>query len=103
MFRGREMAHTELGRKLLDRLSEDLKELATVDTFPKLDGRNMVMVMAPLKRPAVKLAPELPREPREPREQKDPGAGDRGVETARAEPVPAEVGQPQTAEAAGEA
>jgi len=50
MFRGREMAHTELGRKLLDRLADDLKELATVDTFPKLDGRNMVMVFAPVKR-----------------------------------------------------
>jgi translation initiation factor IF-3 len=54
MFRGREMAHTELGRKLLDRLSEDLQELATVDAYPKLDGRNMVMVLAPVKRAAVK-------------------------------------------------
>ena len=45
MFRGREMAHTELGRKLLDRLAENLKELATVDAYPKLDGRNMVMVI----------------------------------------------------------
>ncbi len=51
MFRGREMAHTELGRKLLDRLTEDLKELATVETYPKLDGRNMVMVMAPDQAP----------------------------------------------------
>jgi translation initiation factor IF-3 len=50
MFRGREMAHTELGRRLLDRLADDLRELATVDAFPKLDGRNMVMVMAPVKR-----------------------------------------------------
>jgi translation initiation factor IF-3 len=50
MFRGREMAHTELGRKLLDRLTEDLKELATVEAYPKLDGRNMVMVLAPVKR-----------------------------------------------------
>jgi len=50
MFRGREMSHTELGRKILDRLVEDLKELATVDQFPKLDGRNMVMVIAPLKK-----------------------------------------------------
>jgi translation initiation factor IF-3 len=58
MFRGREMAHTELGRRLLDRLAEDLQELATVDTFPKLDGRNMVMVMAPVKRVAVKAAPD---------------------------------------------
>jgi len=51
MFRGREMAHTELGRKLLDRLAEDLQELATVDSYPKLDGRNMVMVLQPVKRP----------------------------------------------------
>ena len=50
MFRGREMAHTELGRKILDRLVEDLKDLAVVDTYPKLDGRNMVMVIAPTKK-----------------------------------------------------
>jgi translation initiation factor IF-3 len=57
MFRGREMAHTELGRKLLDRLTEDLQELANVESFPKLDGRNMIMVVAPLKRPAPRPAP----------------------------------------------
>jgi translation initiation factor IF-3 len=62
MFRGREMAHTELGRKLLDRLTEDLKELATVDTYPKLDGRNMVMVVAPIRRPATKASPAAAHE-----------------------------------------
>jgi translation initiation factor IF-3 len=56
MFRGREMAHTELGQRLLSRLTEDLSELANVETFPKLDGRNMVMVVAPVKRPAIKQA-----------------------------------------------
>ncbi len=56
MFRGREMAHTELGRKLLDRLTEDLKELATVDAYPKLDGRNMIMVVAPVRRAAPKAS-----------------------------------------------
>jgi translation initiation factor IF-3 len=50
MFRGREMAHTDLGRKLLDRLTADLAELATVDAYPKLDGRNMIMVVAPIRR-----------------------------------------------------
>jgi len=63
MFRGREMAHTELGRKLLDRLTEDLKELATVEAFPKLDGRNMVMVLAPVKRPATHHEDEAVAEP----------------------------------------
>jgi translation initiation factor IF-3 len=52
MFRGREMAHTELGRRILDRLVADLSDIAQVDSFPKLDGRNMVMVMAPSKRQA---------------------------------------------------
>lgn len=56
MFRGREMAHTELGRKLLDRLTSDLQELATVDAYPKLDGRNMVMVLAPTKRPQARVS-----------------------------------------------
>ncbi len=51
MFRGREMAHTELGQRILDRLVEDLDGLATVDQPSKLDGRNMVMVIAPTKRP----------------------------------------------------
>src|SRR5918996_5613462 len=50
MFRGREMAHTELGKRILDRLTEDLDSLATVDQPSKLDGRNMVMVLAPTKR-----------------------------------------------------
>jgi translation initiation factor IF-3 len=49
MFRGREMTHTELGLKLLDRLAEDMRELATVEAVPKVDGRNMVMVLAPVK------------------------------------------------------
>ena len=52
MFRGREMAHTELGQRILDRLVEDLDGLATVEQPSKLDGRNMVMVLAPTKKPA---------------------------------------------------
>ena len=61
MFRGREMAHTELGRRLLDHLTGDLQELATVETYPKLDGRNMVMLLAPLKRPVPKATPKEAR------------------------------------------
>lgn len=47
MFRGREMAHTALGRRLLDRLADVLKEIAQVEQAPKLEGRNMTMVLAP--------------------------------------------------------
>ena len=65
MFRGREMAHTEIGRDLLERLAEDVEDLATVESFPKVDGRNMVMVLAPLKRhkPKDEQADEQPSEP----------------------------------------
>lgn len=48
-FRGREMAHRELGMELLKRVEADLSELANVEQFPKQEGRQMVMVMAPKK------------------------------------------------------
>ena len=57
MFRGREMAHTELGARILDRLVEDLDGLASVEQPAKLDGRNMVMVIAPTRRPAKESPP----------------------------------------------
>ena len=48
-FRGRELAHKELGMKLLKRVEKDLEELAAVEQWPKFEGRQMVMVMAPKK------------------------------------------------------
>ena len=50
MFRGREMAHTELGRKILDRLVTDLADQVVVESMPKQEGRNMIMVISPNKR-----------------------------------------------------
>jgi translation initiation factor IF-3 len=49
MFRGRETVHPELGQRLLDRLADEVQEIAKVDTPPKLDGRNMTMVLSPHK------------------------------------------------------
>jgi translation initiation factor IF-3 len=49
MFRGRELVHPERGEALLLRLAEDVKELATIESMPNLDGRNMVMMLAPVK------------------------------------------------------
>jgi translation initiation factor IF-3 len=49
-YRGREMAHRELGMDVLKRIEKDLEELATVEQFPKLEGRQMVMVLAPKKK-----------------------------------------------------
>jgi translation initiation factor IF-3 len=50
MFRGREVFHPELGKKILDRLAERVDGMARVEAEPRLDGRNMVMVLAPDKR-----------------------------------------------------
>jgi translation initiation factor IF-3 len=49
-FRGREMAHQEFGYKLLERLRDDLGELSMVESMPRLEGRQMVMVLAPKKK-----------------------------------------------------
>ena len=46
-FRGREMAHQELGAKLLERVQEDLEGIAKVEQFPKMEGRQVTMVFAP--------------------------------------------------------
>jgi translation initiation factor IF-3 len=62
MFRGREMTHTELGRKILDRLVNDLGGMATVESMPKQEGRNMIMVIAPNRRFLDQQAREKARE-----------------------------------------
>jgi translation initiation factor IF-3 len=67
MFRGREQAHPERGRALLDRLFTDVEELATIEQHPLQEGRNMTMLLAPVRDGAQKA-----REPR-------PEAGEAGV------------------------
>ncbi|MEE8118891.1 MAG: translation initiation factor IF-3 [Gammaproteobacteria bacterium] len=49
-FRGREMLHQDIGRRLLERIKTDLEELSLIEQFPKLEGRQMVMVLAPRKK-----------------------------------------------------
>ncbi len=49
-FRGREMAHQSLGMNLLNRIKDDLAEIAVVESFPKMEGRQAVMVLAPKKK-----------------------------------------------------
>jgi len=53
-FRGREMAHQELGMRVLERVRDDLMEIGQVESMPKLEGRQMVMVLAPRKKAASK-------------------------------------------------
>ena len=49
MFRGREMAYMNQGRQILDRIAEEAKEIANVEYLPKIEGRNMFMILAPKK------------------------------------------------------
>ena len=82
MFRGREMVHPEIGHRLLDRLAEDVSELARIEAHPKLDGRNMTMVLGPLKEAVTQKKPApAPRE----RTQRSPGDRD-ADKPAEAEP-----------------
>lgn len=75
MFRGREMVHTELGRRLLDRLADALKDVAQLEQPPKLEGRNMTMVLGP--KPDLKLT-----------EGKKAPEGGEGVGDAKAQDAP---------------
>jgi len=47
LFRGREIAHPEFGKELLNRFVEGVKDMSTIEQFPRLEGRNMVMILAP--------------------------------------------------------
>jgi len=47
IFRGRELMHPDLGKRLLDKLANDLKETAVIEQMPRLEGKNMVMILAP--------------------------------------------------------
>ncbi|MGH7716895.1 MAG: translation initiation factor IF-3 C-terminal domain-containing protein, partial [Vulcanimicrobiaceae bacterium] len=51
MFRGREITYTAFGRRLLDRMAEDLKNLAIVEREPRLEGKNMFMILSPRQSP----------------------------------------------------
>jgi translation initiation factor IF-3 len=80
MFRGREQAHPERGRALLDRLFEDVNELATIESAPQQEGRNMHMMLAPTR-----AAVRPPAESAE-------AAGDGAQAAAEAEPPAAAAG-----------
>jgi translation initiation factor IF-3 len=54
MFRGREMVHQEYGRKLLDRMAQELKDVAIIERNPLVEGRNMIMILSPLAKKQAK-------------------------------------------------
>src|SRR6185312_13422629 len=94
MFRGREVAHPELGMKILEKVAEQVREIAVIEASPKLDGRNMTMVLAPSRRPGGKPTKAAPLRP-------DGSAAPAPSEPAPSEPAPspaAEAPAPNGAE-----
>lgn len=59
MFRGREIVHTHLGRVLLERLADHVKDISTVERYAKLEGKNMVMILAPKQEIKQEIKQEL--------------------------------------------
>ena len=86
-FRGREMAHPELGSRLLDTVIAQVDGLGKVETMARLEGRNMTMVLAPEKKAPVKKE----RSPSEPKHDEAPQAHAQPAETQPAEAQPAEA------------
>jgi translation initiation factor IF-3 len=74
MFRGREVFHPELGKRILDRVAEKVGDAARVEAEPRLDGRNMVMVLAPDKRAKQSAAARAARDEGPPQEGTEPVA-----------------------------
>ena len=95
MFRGREQYHPERGRDLLMRLAEDVKEIGLIESNPILDGRNMVMVLAPTKQAGVGKDAKAEDEQR----SQEAVQAERGGEAA----APARDAEPQPREEVAEA
>ena len=87
-FRGREMAHQELGMQLMDRIKRDLSTMATVEQEPKMQGRNVTMTLAPLpankrKRNFLSDRELPPLESGDDVEEEDEAEEERGSESTR--------------------
>ncbi|MDP9258800.1 MAG: translation initiation factor IF-3 [Actinomycetota bacterium] len=94
MFRGREMSHPERGRALLERLAEDVSELGVIESAPIQDGRNMVMLLAPVR----ELPPTKPGANEAP--AAEPAPSEPAAEAPTAEAAAPETPKPETAKPA---
>ena len=86
MFRGREVTHPERGQMILDRLAEELTELAIIEQRPNLDGRNMTMLLGPSKAVLAGTLGKDGEDGETGRERRGPGGGHRRAQAARGEP-----------------
>ena len=95
MFRGREMSHQELGLRILNRVAEEVGAIAKVEASPKVDGRNMIMVLAPDKRARPPAAAPSDTEDTETTETTESSAEALPSENGAAAPEPVPAGETQ--------
>lgn len=89
-FRGREMAHQEFGIRVLERIKADLEGVGIVEQWPKMEGRQMVMVLAPRKKvETVAVKPKKPAAPRKPAAPKPEAAKAQAGDEVAGKPVEA--------------
>ncbi|WP_052112539.1 translation initiation factor IF-3 [Knoellia aerolata] len=100
MFRGREQSRPELGFRLLQRLAEDVLELGTVESAPKQDGRNMIMVLGPTRKKSEARAEQRRKRDDAAGEHEASGEVDTAGEVDVAAELDAQVAQAQQAEQA---
>ena len=86
MFRGREITHRELGQKVLQRVIEDMKEIGVIESAPRMEGRQMFMILAP--------NPKMLQRQRDQAKAKAEAAGAAGVAAPAATPAPAASAPP---------
>jgi translation initiation factor IF-3 len=98
MFRGREQSRPELGFRLLQKLADDVQELGFVESQAKQDGRNMIMVIGPHRRPPERKGGQPAQSEAEPEAQPSPVPSQRSQAPSPA-PAPAETQAPASTDA----
>ena len=94
MFRGREVTHPELGRRILDNIAERVDEYAKIEAYPRLDGRNMTMVLGPDSKKKPKRKPNRDRVAPAPAPVDGPAPSSENGTTAESTPVAAVTDEP---------
>jgi translation initiation factor IF-3 len=88
-FRGREIFHPDIGREMLEQMAEDLRDVATVEQRPLMEGRALSLMLAPSAKLAASAKPKPPREAKPAAESREQGAAVPAQEQAPSRPEPA--------------
>jgi len=99
-FRGREIFHPDIGREMLEQMAEELRDVATVEQRPLMEGRALSLMLAPSAKLAASAKPKPPREPRPPAENRESSVVAPSQEQASSVVAPSQESAPSAPEAA---